>query len=113
MDIQAAHHVMDVHLDLLDALTGATPDSASSQLAVALASVAELNRALEAPIPKSYTVTGPVGDIVEKLEQWIERLVDKLTEIMRELGPQAMFALQVGSTVSVTVTVGPFKQTVQ
>ena len=108
MDKQAAHSLVDAHLDLLDALTPATPESASAQLSVALASVSEINRALEAPAPKSYTLAGPVGDIVEKLEQWIERLTDKLTEIVKELGPTATFALQVGSSVSVTVSVGPF-----
>ena len=43
---------------------------------------------------------------MKKLEDWIKRLVTKLTEIATKL--KASFSITVGTTISVTISRGPF-----
>ena len=45
--------------------------------------------------------------VIEKLEDWIKRLVDKLTEIVKQLAKGTSFSISVGTGVSVTVNFAP------
>jgi hypothetical protein len=45
----------------------------------------------------------PSADVVEKLKKWIERLVEKLTQIVEQLTAGTSFSITVGTGVSVTV----------
>jgi FPC/CPF motif-containing protein YcgG len=110
MDVQTTHNLIDAHLDRMNASGDPSSDSdARQQLAATLASVGQINVALEATTSPVESFTSPVDDIVDKLQKWIERLVAKLTAIVKQLGDTATFSLQVGTSVSVTVTVGPFE----
>jgi hypothetical protein len=109
MDGQMAHNLIDAHIERMGASSDPSYDSeAQEQLAATLASVGQINEALEAPSPPVESIMGPVDDITDKLEKWINRLVIKLTAIVKQLGEKATFSLQVGTSVSVTVTLGPF-----
>jgi hypothetical protein len=52
---------------------------------------------------------GPVDDILDRLRNWIDRLVGALTKIVEKLATARSFSVSVGSNVSVTVDFGPFE----
>ncbi len=49
----------------------------------------------------------PVDDILEKLREWLDRLLSALTQIVAKLAGATAFSVTVGSAVSVTVDFGP------
>jgi hypothetical protein len=56
--------------------------------------------------PQNYQSIGdldPVEEIVNKLEGWIKRILDKLAEVVENLAEGATFSLSVGTTISVTI----------
>lgn len=50
----------------------------------------------------------PTGGILKSLEEWIDRLVDAMTSIVKKLTDAISFSITVGTNVSVTVNFGPF-----
>jgi hypothetical protein len=48
-----------------------------------------------------------LGDPIKRLKKWLDRLVDKLTEIVEKLIGAVSFSISVGTGISVTVTFGP------
>jgi hypothetical protein len=66
-----------------------------------MTAVAEVNQSLLAAFAEINQ--GATGDLVEKLKMWIERLVAKLTEIVKQLATGTSFSISVGPLVSVTV----------
>lgn len=72
--------------------------SARSALGELLATLQQANEA------------SPEG-IVERLKDWIDKVIDTLTDIVRNIARATSFSLTVGTGVSVTVTFGPFEQT--
>ena len=65
-----------------------------------------MNQNLTAAQQPTATLSSSVNDIVKKLEDWINRLVAKLIEIATQL--KASFSSTVGTTISVTISCGPF-----
>ncbi len=49
----------------------------------------------------------PVDDILEKLREWLDRLLSALTRIAAKLAGATAFSVTAGSAVSVTVDFGP------
>jgi hypothetical protein len=56
------------------------------------------------------STTTPSDDVLERLKHWIDRLVQKLTEIVKELADGTSFSISVGTGVSVTVSFPPYKK---
>ena len=52
-------------------------------------------------------MASPVSGMVEKLQEWIKRLLDKLTQIVKALVKGTSFSLSVGTAISVTINFPP------
>ncbi len=94
------------HLQMMNDAPVHDDATAHQALAYALSAVAGMNQGLTLAEEQSVAVIGPVDDIVKKLEDWIKRLVAKLTEIAKQL--KASFSITVGTSVSVAISCGPF-----
>lgn len=93
------------HLEMMANTPVGDEATARQALAYALSAVGGMNQHLGAA-QQPAALPGPVDGIIDKLEDWIKRLVAKLTEIARQL--EASFSITVGTTVSVTIICGPF-----
>jgi hypothetical protein len=58
--------------------------------------------------PDSLAV--PIGSVIEELDKWIKRLLDKLAEIVTNLAKGTSFSITVGTSVTVTVNFPPIDQ---
>ena len=96
---------VDDHLEKMKGVQ--VDDEADARLALthAMAAVGGINQGLVPVQPAAEMFGGPISDILDKLQAWIDRLFDKLTEIAKTLN--ASFST-VGTNVSVTLSCGPF-----
>ena len=106
MDTSDTTAQIDQHLQLI--ADAPVNDEATAQQALArtLSAVGSLNQHLAVAELTRTALLSPVDDIVKKLEEWINRLVAKLTEIAKQL--KASFSITVGTSISVTLSCGPF-----
>lgn len=83
--------------------------SAREALAELMSTVAQINATATAftahDVGEANVV---VGNLAERLKDWIDRLIDKLTEIVAKIAKATSFTITVGTDVSVAVTFGPF-----
>lgn len=94
------------HLNLMAVAPVKDEDTARQALAYALSAVGGMNQHLAvAEQPRTTPFFDPIDDIVKKLEEWIKRLFDKLTEIAKQL--KASFSITVGTNISVTISCSP------
>lgn len=98
--------MVNTHLEKMSAVDVQDPASANQALAHALSAVGAMN-STSAPVGTTLSMgLSPVDGIVERLEEWLSRLVDKLTEIAEHL--RATFSISVGTSVTVSITCNPF-----
>ncbi|HZC52703.1 MAG TPA: hypothetical protein VE441_09420 [Mycobacterium sp.] len=99
------------NLDRLDAMRDDSTD-AEAQVALAelLATVAQINAAVPT-FRSAATPTDTLGgeELVDRLTTWIKRLADRLSVIVKSLDRATSFSITVGTSLSVTVTFGPFE----
>jgi hypothetical protein len=100
MDATATTQLIEHHLDQMTVTPVHDERSAQQALAHAMAAVGGINQGL---VVGPQNLTGPVDGIIEKLEDWIKRLLDKLTEIVKQLAKGTTFSITVGTGISVTV----------
>ena len=98
--------LLEQHLQMMTEISVEDEATAQQALAYALSAVGGMNQRLSATQQPTASLAMPVDDIVKKLENWIKRLVAKLTEIATKL--KASFSITVGTTISVTISCGPF-----
>ncbi len=99
-----AHELVAHHLDEMEQVNVTDQASAQVALAHAMAAVGTINQGLlPQPAQVSSAMGSPVSGIVEKLQDWIKRLLDKLTQIVKKLVKGTSFSLSVGTTISVTI----------
>lgn len=98
--------LVERHLQMMTEISVQDEATAQQALAYLLSAVAGINQGLTAAQQPTASLARPVDDIVKKLEDWIKRLVAKLTDIAMRL--KASFSITVGTTISVTVSCGPF-----
>ena len=107
MDAGSARSLVEDHLDRMSDTTVNDEASAHQALALALSAVGGINQGL-APLSQDELTSARLSDtVIEKLEDWIKRLVDKLTEIVKQLAKGTSFSISVGTGVSVTVNFAP------
>lgn len=99
-------HEIDSRLSRLEAMPVESDESARDALTELLATVGQINAV--APGPEEAFV----GGLVERMKKWIERLIERLSEIVKQLADATSFSISVGTGVSVTVTFGPFEHAV-
>jgi hypothetical protein len=102
------HELVARHLDQMEQVDLADQASAHVALAHAMAAVGTMNQGLvfeRAATPGS--LRSPANGLIERLEEWIERLLDKLTQIVKALAKGSSFSLSVGTTISVAINFPP------
>jgi hypothetical protein len=103
MDTDSARSLVEQHLERMSSTTVLNEDSAHQALALALAAVGVINQGLGSANEAILGTASPADGILERLEDWIKRLVAKLTEIVKQLANGTSFSISVGTGVSVTV----------
>jgi hypothetical protein len=98
--------LIEQHLRMMAETPVEDEATAQQALAYALSAVGGMNQHLTVIEQPRAALPGPVDDIVKKLEDWIKRLVAKLTEIAKQL--TASFSIAVGTSISVSISCGPF-----
>lgn len=93
----------EVHLMAMEATVVRDQASAHSALGHALAGVAALNETAGQIRLGTDTMDSPVASLAEVLEKWLQRLLDKLIEIVKTLAHGTTFSLSVGTGVSVAI----------
>ncbi len=107
MDTQGTKRIERL-LDDLDGMQVAGDGSASEVFAHVVVVVNAINWLVSQRDVQAFTAT-PANDILEQLWKWIDRLVKKLTEIVKDLADGTSFSISVGMGVSVTVSFPPYK----
>jgi hypothetical protein len=105
MDNDQQVQVIEARLDALDAMTISDDRSARQAFTHVVTTVSRINQ-LSARTQAQAMVGAagaPVDDVLEKLRQWLERLLSALKRIVGKLDGATSFSLSVGTTVSVTV----------
>lgn len=108
MNDEATVDRIEQRLNRLDQLTVTDESSAREALGHALATVGAINQGIEQQ--PTYGLSLSSKSIIEQLEQWLKRLVDKLTQIVKALAKGTSFAVSVGTRVSVTINFPPIGQ---
>ncbi|MGC8466423.1 MAG: hypothetical protein ACP5O0_10960 [Acidimicrobiales bacterium] len=100
---------IDQHLTAMEAADTSTDEGAHSALAHAMAATKRINDVHEETSRIRERLEGEVSrDVVEKLDEWIKRLVGALTKIATQL--KATFSISVGTGISITMNFGPFDE---
>ncbi|MGH3255718.1 MAG: hypothetical protein ACRDOU_09985 [Streptosporangiaceae bacterium] len=61
---------------------------------------------LTGPAEAMVGAGAPVDDLLDRLEQWLDRLLGALPRIVDKLGGATSFSISVGTNVSLTVVFG-------
>lgn len=110
MDADASAGAVEYHLDMMDRVAVHDEPTAHAALSHALAAIGGMNQGLAAGQQEARSLAEPAAGIAGKLEDWIKRLLDKLTEIVKALAKGTSFSLSVGTAVSVTINFPPMGQ---
>lgn len=103
MDAASIPSLVEQHLDRMSSTTILNDDDAHEALGVALTAVCTINQGLGSVNETVLGTASPTNGILERLEDWIKRLVAKLTEIVKQLARGTSFSISVGTVVSVTI----------
>ncbi len=105
MDVRVGD--VEKHLTAMEAIDTSTDDGAHSALAHAMAATNRINDVHGDTSRIRERLEGDVSrDLVDKLDDWIKRLLGALTKIAAQL--KATFSISVGTGISVTMNFGPF-----
>ena len=100
--------VIDGRLDALEGMPISDDQSAREAFTHVVVTVNQIDQ-LSART-QAQTIMGaatPVDDILEKLREWLDRLLSALARIAGKLAGATAFSVTAGSAVSVTVDFGP------
>jgi NADH:ubiquinone oxidoreductase subunit D len=105
MDNDQQVQVIEARLDALDAMTVSDDQSAREAFTHVVTTVSRINQLSARTQAQAMVgaVGAPVDDVLEKLRQWLDRLLSALKRIVEKLDGAASFSVSVGTTVSVTV----------
>lgn len=115
MSSNQQERVIDSRLAEVENMRIDDEQSAHGALAHVLTTVNYINQATpQAPATMTGARTATFDDdLLEKLRKWLDRLVQALTQIVAKLEKAASFSISAGTGVSVTVTFGPFGESVE
>ena len=108
MDNDQQAHAIEARLDALDAMSISDDRSAREAFTHVMATVSLINQ-LSARTRAMAMVGGgaPIDDLLDRLEQWLDRLLAALARIVEKLAGATSFSISVGAGISVTVVFGP------
>ncbi|WP_276940021.1 hypothetical protein [Ferrimicrobium acidiphilum] len=103
-----ADKTVEAHLECMERVDVTDNTTAHQALAHATAAVTTINQGLRHPRKYDFIrFRGPVEDIMDRLQGWVTRLLDKLDEIVAKLAKGSTFSLSVGSTIAITINFPP------
>ncbi len=104
MDNDQQVQVIDARLDALDAMHVSDDQSAREAFTHLTVTVSRINQLSARTAAQAMMGAGaPVDDVLEKVRQWVDRLLGALRRIVGKLAGATSFSVSVGSNVSVTV----------
>jgi hypothetical protein len=107
MDNDQQAHVIEARLDALDSMTISDDRSARDAFTHVMATVSLINQLSARTRAQAMVGAGaPVDDLLDRLEQWLDRLLATLPRIVDQLAGAMSFSISVGPNLSVTVVFG-------
>lgn len=108
MDHDAQTRLIEDRLDTLQAMPVTDDQSAHDALSHVMVTVSGINR-LTAQVQAQAMIGGgaPIDAVLDKLRDWLDRLVAALNQIVAKLADATSFSVTVGTGVSVSVTFEP------
>jgi hypothetical protein len=104
MDNDQQVQVIEARLDALDAMTVSDDQSAREAFTHLTSTVTRINQLSARTQAQAMMGAGtPVDDVLEKIRQWLDRLLSALKRIVEKLDGAASFSVSVSTSVSVTV----------
>ena len=104
MDNDEGVHVIEARLDALDGMTIIDDRSAREAFTHVVATVSRINQLSARTCAQAMVGAGaPVDDLLDRLEQWLDRLLGALAQIVEKLSGATSFPISVGTNISVTV----------
>jgi hypothetical protein len=104
MDNDQQAQVVEARLDALDAMDVRDDRSAREAYTYLAATVSRINQLTARTQAQAMMGAGaPVDDVLEKLRQWLDRLLSALRRITGKLAGATSFSVSVSTAVSVTV----------
>jgi hypothetical protein len=104
MDNDQQVQVIEARLDALDAMDVGDDQSAREAYTHLMTTVSRINQLTARTQAQAMMgAVAPVDDVLEKLRQWLERLLGALKRITQELAGASSFSVSVSTAVSVTV----------
>lgn len=99
----STYNAVEDHLTRFEAIDAQDGPAA---IAHAFAAIGAINQQIAPPATTNDLMATSAllgGDLVEKLQAWIERLLNKLREVVKQLADVLTFSLSIGTTVSLTI----------
>jgi hypothetical protein len=107
MDNDQQAHVIEARLDALDGMTISDDRSARVAFTHVMATVSLINQLSARTRAQAMVGAGaPVDDLLDRLEQWLDRILRALPRIVDRLAGATSFSISVGTNVSLTVVFG-------
>jgi site-specific recombinase len=108
MDNDPQAQLIEARLDALDGMPVADDPTARDAFTHAMITVNRINQISARAHAQAMTGAAvPIDDILERLRNWLDRLVSALTRIVAELADAASFSISVGTALTVTVNFRP------
>ncbi|HTX27637.1 MAG TPA: hypothetical protein VME19_11520 [Streptosporangiaceae bacterium] len=99
--------VIEARLDALDALDVSDDQSARDAYTHLMTTVSRINQLTARTQAQAMMGAGaPVDEVLEKLRQWLDRMLGVLKRIVENLAGATSFSVSVSTAVSVTVDFG-------
>jgi hypothetical protein len=104
MDQEAHGQLIEDRLDTLQSMPVTDDQTARDALTHVMVTVSRMNQAsAQAQAQAIMGVGAPIDGLLDKLRDWLDRLVDALSQIVAKLVDATSFSVSVGTGVSVTV----------
>lgn len=110
MDNDQQVQVIDGRLDALESIPVSDDQSAREAFTHVVVTVNRINQLSARSQAQAQAIIGtatPVDNILDKLREWLDRLLSALTQIVAKLAGATAFSVKVCSAVSVTIDFGP------
>jgi hypothetical protein len=99
--------MIEARLDALDTMTISDDRSARKAFTHVMATVSLINELSGRTRAQAMMGAGvPIDGLLDRLEQWLDRLLGALARIVEKLAGATSFSISVGNNISVTVVFG-------
>lgn len=108
MDNDQQVRLIQARLDAVESMPVSDDRSAREAFTHVMVTVSRINELSAKARAQAMMGAGAPGDeILDKLREWLDRLISALTRIVDKLAGATRFSISVGANVAVTVDFGP------